>query len=289
MVANELVKRNISGMQVIKTLQLLLKDNYTMSELTEKLNQNEDEPIFNNSVVSKYINTCRYCGINIPKIHNKYFVAKLPFGLNLSARDLALLHNIQEVAVERLPHKVLQNFESFIMRLNQFSNKDITRVEKKTINLVHEYFNKAIQENRYVRLMFRAKAILDCIPLDIVEYKGKECFKVLHENKERLVTIDRISGLEILGKVFCGEDGHGTQVVYKLTGELASRYTLRANESIQENKLPESITITNLLDDEDELLSRLLRYDKYCEVIRPQEFRDKMKATLDMMLENYGV
>ena len=50
---NQAVKRNQSSMQVLKTLQLLLEDNYTMSELIEKLNEKEDEPIFNNSVVSK--------------------------------------------------------------------------------------------------------------------------------------------------------------------------------------------------------------------------------------------
>ena len=64
-------KKNLSSMQVIKTLQILLQGDYTMNELIEQLNANESEPIFNNSVVSKYINTCRYCGIEIPKIHNK--------------------------------------------------------------------------------------------------------------------------------------------------------------------------------------------------------------------------
>ena len=67
-------KKNLSSMQVIKTLQILLQGDYTMNELIEQLNANESEPIFNNSVVSKYINTCRYCGIEIPKIHNKYKV-----------------------------------------------------------------------------------------------------------------------------------------------------------------------------------------------------------------------
>ena len=94
---NQAVKRNQSSMQVLKTLQLLLEDNYTMSELIEKLNEKEDEPIFNNSVVSKYINTCRHCGIDIPKIHNKYFVANLPFGLDLSVRDLDLLEKFKRV------------------------------------------------------------------------------------------------------------------------------------------------------------------------------------------------
>ena len=66
-------KKNISSMQVLKTLQVLLQGNYTMQELVSILNENENEHLFNNSVISKYINTCRYCGIDIQKIHNKYF------------------------------------------------------------------------------------------------------------------------------------------------------------------------------------------------------------------------
>ena len=74
----ESLKKNLSSIQVLKTLQVLLQGNYTMQELINKLNTNEETPIFNNSVISKYINTCRYCGIDIPKIHNKYFVASMP-------------------------------------------------------------------------------------------------------------------------------------------------------------------------------------------------------------------
>ena len=42
-VKKEAVKRNQSSMQVLKTLQLLLEDNYTMTELIQKLNKNEKE------------------------------------------------------------------------------------------------------------------------------------------------------------------------------------------------------------------------------------------------------
>ena len=58
----ESLKKNLSSMQVLKTLQVLLEGNFTMQELIKKLNQNEETPVFNNSVISKYINTCRFCG-----------------------------------------------------------------------------------------------------------------------------------------------------------------------------------------------------------------------------------
>lgn len=288
MSASEVVKRNISGMRVIKTLQLLLENNYTMGELIENLNKKEKEPIFNNSVVSKYINTCRYCGIEIPKIHNRYFVANLPFGLDLSFKDIDLLNRLEMVAEQKLANKSKQVFNSFLTRLNKFSNKSITRVEEGTMQEAFDTFEKAINEKRYIRLMFRAKAVMDCIPLDIIEYRGKRGLKVFHENKEKKVSINRISGMEVLGKISPVEESNGQKVLFKLTGGLAIRYNLRDHEEIVMQKLPEYITVSNVGENKKELLSRLLRYGEYCEIMSPKSYREEMKQILKSMLENYG-
>ena len=48
------IKKNLSSMQVLKTLQVLLQGNFTMQELIERLNKSEEEPVFNNSVIRVY-------------------------------------------------------------------------------------------------------------------------------------------------------------------------------------------------------------------------------------------
>lgn len=289
MANKEVVKRNISGIQVIKTLQTLLENNYTMAELTAKLNATEKEPVFNNSVVSKYINTCRFCGFDIPKIHNRYFLAKLPFGLDLYSKDFELLEILQKCANKRLSGKSNKLFNDFITRLNKFSNKDIIRVEKKTIDITCEKFDKAIREKRKILLMFKVKALLECIPLAIVEQKGKLSFKVLYNDKERYVAVERISGLEILGKIFVPQEEElGVKVIFKIKGDLIPRYSMREQEIELNRKLPEYITISNTGENKKELLARLMRYDKLCEIVSPQEYRDELKAMLDKMLSNYG-
>ena len=288
MAASEVVKRNTSGMQVIKTLQILLENDFSMIELIEKLNENEKEPIFNNSVISKYINTCRFCGFDIPKIHNRYFLAKLPFGLNLTANDFKLLDMLQDFANKKLNGKSNKLFNSFITRLNKYSNKDIIRVEKNTFNLTCETFDKAVQEKRKIRLMFKAQALLECIPLAITEQRGKLCFKILHDNKERYISMERVSGLQILGKIYIPpEEELGETVIFKIKGELIPRYTMREYETEISRKLPDEITISNTGEDKDELLARLLRYDKLCEIVSPQSYRNELKAMLNKMLENY--
>lgn len=284
----EAVKRNQSSMQVLKTLQLLLEDNYTMTELIHKLNANEKEPIFNNSVVSKYINTCRFCGLEIPKIHNKYFVASLPFGIDLSARELDLIEDLQYSVKNTMSAKADELFAAFIGKLSKYSNKQIIRVEPKTKQQAFELFDKAVAEKRRVNLLFRAKAVFECIPLRIVEKKGKTCFNVIHDGKEKTISAERISGLEIMDRRFQQSDNSPAQdVVFKLKGALAERYTLKENEELTKNERPDSITITNRGERKEELFARLLRYDSSCEIIFPLHYREEMKNLLEEMLRNY--
>ncbi len=284
----EAVKRNQSSMQVLKTLQLLLEDNYTMTELIHKLNANEKEPIFNNSVVSKYINTCRFCGLDIPKIHNKYFVASLPFGIDLSARELDLIEDLQYSVKNTMSAKADELFSAFLGKLSKYSNKKIIRVEPKTKQQAFELFDRAVAEKRRVNLLFRAKAVFECIPLRIVEKKGKTCFNVIHDGKEKTISAERISGLEIMDRRFQQSDDSTAQdVVFKLKGALAERYTLKENEELTKNERPDSITITNRGERKEELFARLLRYDSSCEIIFPLHYREEMKNLLEEMLRNY--
>lgn len=282
------IKRNISGMQVIKTLLVLLEGNYTMSELIQKLNENEPEPVFNSNVISKYINTCRLLGFQIPKIHNRYYLAKLPFTLNLSVRDLELLKQLQKITSEKLTSKPNKTFNDFIFKLNKYSNKDIINVGQKTLELTKELFDKAVQEKRKIALMYRANVVLECVPLEIVEYKGRTCFKVLYKNKEKNLSVNRISGMEVLGKIFSLDDNEGIPVVFKLTGGLAQRYSLREHETVLGMDLPDYIKISNIGENRKELLARLLRYDKDCEIMSPRDCREEMKSLINSMLENYG-
>lgn len=287
MSANQAVKRNISSMQVLKTLQVLLQDNYTMAELIKELNKNESEPLFNNSVISKYINTCRFCGIDIPKIHNRYFVASLPFGLDLTSREEDLLRKLADIARERFSKKQRRIFEKLIEKIGKYSNKRIMRVEKATYSLTYKMFNDAIDENRKIRLMYKIGETLECIPLGIVQHKGRTFFNVLSENKEKLICEERISGIEVTSQKYVANNSVAN-VVFILRGELAKRYEARENEIVTENP-DKSLRVVNSGENKDILLSRLLRYDACCEIIAPDSYRVEMKKILDDTLKNYGV
>ena len=149
-------------------------------------------------------------------------------------------------------------------------------------------FEKAIAEKRRILLRFKAGKSLECIPNKINIYKGKKCLNIHYKDKEKNLSLDRIAGIELLGKIFSASNTPDERVTFILTGQLAQRYSLREHEIIIQNKLPEYIKVLNEGEEKDKLLSRLLRYDKCCEIVSPKNYRDEMKYIIDKMLENYG-
>ena len=281
-------KKNISSMQVLKTLQVLLQGNFTMHEIIKRLNNNEKEPIFNNSVVSKYINTCRYCGVEIPKIHNIYFVTKMPFGIDLTTSETDLIENLIHTVQKYMSNKHFKIFNTFVEKINRYSNKKITRVDKDSYNLSFELFENAVADKRKVKLLFKNRVVLEGIPLKIIENNGKTFFHVYCKNKERTIDADRISGIEILKDKFI-QNFTDQSVVFVLKGDLAKRYTLRENETLIKDSAPNTITVSNRGENKAVLFARLLRYDDKCEIMTPKAYREEMHKLISDALENYGV
>ena len=280
-------KINISSMQVIKTLQVLLQGNYTMNELVDRLNFKEKDAIFNNSVVSKYINTCRYCGIDIPKIQNKYFVASMPFGLDLTSNDIDLLEKLQNVVKENIIKKYCKFFDDFIERINKYSNKQIIKVDKSTYKMSLELFENAMCERRKVKFLYKNGSEYICTPLKLVENGDRVFFNVLYKNREKLINSDRVSGLSILSEKFFPRMSDVT-VTYNMKRELAKRYVLRENEKILQKFENGDIVISNNGEVKDILFSRLFRYDDLCEILTPKNYREEFKTILESTLSNYG-
>ena len=280
-------KKNASSIQVIKTLKILMQGDYSMSELIDILNNNEPYPVFNNSVISKYINTCRFCGFDILKIHNKYYVAKIPFGLDLTEIDIDIIKSLCVYVQDEMSLNSVSLVNSFFDKIRRFSNKEIERVNKDKLELSIELFERAVLKQRKVKLLFKSREILECIPLYVSEEGGKTFFNVFCKNN-RSIDSSRLAGVQITGQRYI-EPFNGDQVViFKLKGALAKRYEARVNESVEVNA-DGSITVTNKNENKEMLFSRLLRYDDKCEIIRPIGYREDMKALINDMLNNYGV
>lgn len=282
-------KKNQSSIQVLKTLNLLLEGDYSMAELIQKLNENEKESIFNNSVVSKYINTCRYCGIQIPKIHNKYFVTKLPFGLQLTGKEVDLIQNLKDIVEEEMPTRSRNTMKRFTEKINRYADKNLTRLEAKTINIAFEQFERALNAHRQVKLLFKNRYELSGIPVTISREKGKTFFQIFSKNRIRMIDTGRVAGVQVLDETFIGYMKEQT-IMFTLKNKLAKRYEIRDNEQrLDKSNDSESITIVNSCKNEEALLSRLMRYDSQCEVNSPSTAREHIKEIINSALKNYGI
>ena len=288
MTSKEPRKKNLSSVQVLKTLQVLLDGDYTMQELIKKLNSEEEYPIFNNSVISKYINTLRYAGIEIPKIHNKYSITKMPFGLDLSIDEANLLKNLQIVVNNEMPKKNRKIFDGMVDKINRYSNRKIVRVEPEQFKFSFEVFEKALHQKRKVKLLFKNRTELMGIPMKISELGGKTFFHVFNK-RERSIDASRLAGIEMTSEQFVSEiRSDNYSVVFTLKNQLAKRYELREHETeIFSDRANGKLTVSNKGENKELLFSRLLRYDINCEIETPKTYREDMKNLLDEMLKNY--
>ena len=251
------------------------------------LNKNEPDEIFNNSVVSKYINTCRYIGCYIPKINNKYILTTLPFGLELSFKDINILQKLQAIVEKDMSQSCLNTFDKFMNKLSKYSNKRLAAIEKNSPTLSYELFERAVAKKYKVKLIFKNQAELACIPLKIDEVNEKTFFYV-YNKRTRIIDRSRITGVELLDEKFIDPFDGNQVTIYKLTGGLAKRYSARQNESV-EILSDGSILVTNKNENKDMLLSRLLRYQDSCELLKPKAYRDEFKQLIDETLKNYGI
>lgn len=283
------IKRNQSSLQVLKTLQVLLEDNYTMAQLVKKLNENEKESVFNSSVVSKYINTCRYCGIDIPKIHNKYYVVSMPFGFNIMDSDYELLQKMLETAHNSMSARTNKDLAKTMGRLSKYSNKRIIRIQEATLNLTKDLFIKAIQQERTIKLLRKNGKSLECTPINTSIQKETVCFNVIDNNGNyQTVAIDKLSGLEITNQKF-NKSASTKTVVFKVKGALVDRYKPREHEYLLTDNSPDFKIYSNHGENKDALFARLLRYGDLCEIENPKSYRDDIKQIIDKTLANYGV
>ena len=102
--------------------------NYRLEQIIKDL-EKEKEPIFNNNVISKYINTCRYCGIDIIKVHNKYFVRSLPFGMEILNKEFDGVSKYIELSKTYRSSKEIIDYSNKILNLNHVSFRGLPHSE----------------------------------------------------------------------------------------------------------------------------------------------------------------
>ncbi len=284
-----MLKVNISSLRVLQMLQLLFEKDYTMNELMAALSKVSNERC-SNFLVSKYINTCRFCGIDIQKIDGKYTLLKLPFGMEFSDDVLSLFDEIKQYSANMRLGKNIRAYNSLLSKINKRSDRYYAKIEPPADDKNIQAFEFAIENGWKINMKLvsdgKETSIL-CEPLEL-SCDGDKLVIIVNLNGERtkilyddVVSIS-VSDIKSSGNIL------STSVIFRLRNTLARRYTLRPDEKVVGIDDDGSITVLNKTEDKQSLLNRLLKYDSMCELVSPRAYKKEMKSLIDNTLANYG-
>ena len=285
---NSVRKINEAAYRVLRTLLYLFERDLTMNEIIELMSENVD-PSFNNFVASKYINTCKGCGVDIQKVNGKYALINIPFSKKFTDMETELLYEIKQVSESFKSEKVSQIISNLFNKLHITYFKSEYGLKSSINRRIIKTFEKALAVNSEIDVIFENGDVLKCSPSELITHGGKVLFKVKSNNELKEISPDEVIDIEVYDKNAKKAKLEQNVVIYELKGRLAKRYQLRENEQIIKYKSNGSIVISNKYEDRTELLRRLMRYDSLCKVLKPTECVDEIKGMIKSSLSNYGL
>lgn len=287
--SNKRPKINIASYRVFKTFNCLFEDDLSMQDLITKLNDtrnNIDRSEYNNFVVSKYINTCRCCGMDIQRLEKKYALMNFPFGDKFTDEETLLIFDLMN-SEENKKTKKLTN--EFLTKLHLPLCKSSNGLKSNENFRIIKLFEKALSAKSDVKFIFRDGKTYSCSPKDILVDKGRICFSVFSNDGIKHIYPDNIADIKLSDSRIRKIKTHSGEVIFELRGKLAKRYQLRENEQIVRIDSDGTMVISNKYEEKNELFRRLMRYDYLCKLLRPKSYVEEFKQLIDDTLKNYGI
>lgn len=278
-------KVNMASYRVLRTLQYLFEEDLTMQQLIDKLNS-DNSGTYNNFVVSKYLNTCKCCGIDIQKVDGKYAIMNFPFGEKFTADETKLIYDLINCNENRKTQTINNDLITKLhLPLYKSSNGLKSSESYRLINL----FEKSLVIKNEIELIYRSGEILKCKPESIKVDDGKIIFRIKKDNSIKEVSPEELADVKISNKKVKKSELGGKDVIFELRGKLAKRYQLRENELILRYKKNGDIVVINKYEDKESLFRRLSRYDYLCKIVKPLSYAKEFKTIINDTLKNYGI
>lgn len=282
-----LSKVNAASLKVLYTLQLLFERDLSMNDLIKYYDLYHNE-FHSNFVMSKYINTCRYCGIDIKKVNNKYTIVNFPICGVFTSGEISLFQELknccEKMRLQNLSEKMGELVAKIVKRAERPINPVTTSVIKDS---KIKNFEKACLLSQKVKIFFNDKTSYSCDPIDISIKEDRLSLIIFDGKNSKELSPDNIEQIKILPQktknVFLP-----MTAVYELKGKLAKKYQIREHEQILKIHSNGDLVISNKLEDKTKLLHRLMRYGENCEVVSPKSLVSDMKSLIDETLKNYS-
>lgn len=283
-----LSKVNLASLKVLYTLQLLFERDLSMDDLIKYYDLYHNE-LVSNFVMSKYINTCRYCGIDIKKINNKYTILNFPVGISFTNGELSLFKELKNCCEKMRLKNLSDSMQEVLDKVNRRSERPISPVATAIIkdkNIRH--FEKACIVAQKVKVIFKDGTSLICEPVDTKIETDRIILMVFDGTNSRELNPDDIKEINILPQK-ANHKYIPTTVLFELKGKLAKKYQIRDNEQVLRINSAGDFIITNRFEDKTKLLHRLMRYGDNCKIISPKSYVNDMKQLIEDTINNYSM
>ncbi len=305
MTKNSKQKLNNSCLKLFQILNLLYNDNATYENVVNILNDGDKNKTANNSqvILNKYMNTLKVSGLKIKKVKNKFILESCLYSNEYTYDDLKTINLLLNAVKDYPDEKTAQNTQRFLNHLIlQMSDDD-----KNTLNtLVNNqdfsfYYSKLKDQIDKCRQYCKKDYVLDVIykkqgkdtkikaqPKD-VWFDTKNAYFRLYDMGEKTiidVELSNILSIKISPKRILPKE-ELTTISYILKNRLAKTYVVKEYEHANGFDSDGNLIVINKGEPYEELLSRLMRYGKNCEVVYPKFFREKMSELINSTLKNY--
>ena len=279
-------KLNTASLNVLYALMALLEKPLAMKDLVRAFSRFSP---CNNFVISKYINTCRFCKFDIIKLSGKYVLRKLPIKIQFTEDEENLIVNeLPKKAAKSNSQEIISAMSDFLFKLSRLSFFEASVDYKIFENPLIKVFDEALYSELMIEITTKDKKTFICTPVEVKYIKDKIMFSIFNNDEIRDIIIDNIISIQKTSrKIATGIIPH--TVTFKLMKDLAKRYSLRPHERIINIESDGSIVISNRSEDKEQLLRRLMRYDEKCEIIAPKILREEFKNKIDKIFENYNI
>ncbi|MBR1616560.1 hypothetical protein IJ670_00260 [bacterium] len=281
---------NIKKRGFLSLFKLLSYKKVPKQEILEKLNIMT--PTF-----YKYLAKYNDADFKIQKIDNFYQINIYKNVLKLNEPEksaIAYMMNIARIYLPDYKYKIFRNFcDNFLMLSNSYTHKEIY---EKYNTLRHAYFveefgdkinilERFMKEKKDVVVTLKNKKEFFITPLKF-DYKKDNIVLVCEDKimqKDETILLKNIVKISSLkGKKMQIQKN---EIIYELTGRLASTYLLKQNERIISSSA-NSLKIACKYDNKSVLFKRLLRYDTLCRVLFPKTEVQEFKKLIDKSIEN---
>ncbi|MBR1943457.1 hypothetical protein IJ843_06955 [bacterium] len=299
----------LAGYRVFETLKYITMQPANVIDIIkylEKLPLNENKPL-SKGVIYKYITTLKFAGINITAKKCKYEVKNLPFKIDFSKENIEAL-SILNILLEYTPETdISEKINDFFYKLKmryaleeeypglykkfKIILKKPNENQIKIINRYEKYCQEKLKVHiDYMDILGNTQSII-CEPIDVKFEDNQVWFQLFCKSKNEFLELNSKQIIKVYQTPSkCAEHNKecAQTTIFKITGKLTKRYTLRNNEQIIKSDNDE-IIISNKEEAKDKLYLRIMRYAESCEICSPKTERNNMINIINKTLKNYGI